>query len=122
MSSVRALLTALMLMPHVVQGQPTNAPAAGPVFAVAYVEMRATEAEAGRAALALYLGPLSIDSPAAWPSSSSLRRDGPGTSPCSRPGATSPRSTPATPRQSDNSWKPCSQSASATTTSGPTNP
>ena len=54
MSSVRALLIALMLMPYVVQGQPTNAPAAGPVFAVGYVEMRAKEAEAGRTALARY--------------------------------------------------------------------
>jgi quinol monooxygenase YgiN len=53
-SSVRALLIALMLMPYVVQGQPTNAPAAGPVFAVGYVEVRPKETEAGRAALARY--------------------------------------------------------------------
>jgi len=58
MSSVRALLIALMLMPYVVQGQPTNAPAAAPVFAVGYVETRAKEAEAGRTALARYAAAL----------------------------------------------------------------
>ena len=54
MLSVRALLTALMLMPYVTQGQPTNAPTAGTVFAVGYVETLAKETEAGRAALARY--------------------------------------------------------------------
>ncbi len=54
MSSVRALLIALMLMPYVVQGQPTNSPAAGAVFAVGYVETLAKETAAGRAALARY--------------------------------------------------------------------
>ena len=54
MSSVRALLIALMLMPYVVQAQPTNAPATGPVFAVGYVEVQAKEAEGGRTALARY--------------------------------------------------------------------
>ena len=54
MSSVRALLIALMLMPYAVQGQQTNAPAAGTVFAVGYVETLPKEAEAGRAALAHY--------------------------------------------------------------------
>ena len=54
MSSVRAFLIALILMPYVAQGQPTNAPAAGPVFAVGYVETRAKEAEAGRTALVRY--------------------------------------------------------------------
>ena len=54
MSSVRALLVALMVMPYSVQGQPTNSPAANPVFAVGYVEIRAKEAEAGGTALARY--------------------------------------------------------------------
>jgi quinol monooxygenase YgiN len=53
-SSVRALLIALMVMPYVVQGQTASAPAAGTVFAVGYVEMRAKETEAGRTALARY--------------------------------------------------------------------
>ncbi len=54
MSSVRALLVALMVMPYAVQGQPTSSPAANPVCAVGYVEIRAQEDEAGRTALARY--------------------------------------------------------------------
>lgn len=54
MLSVRALLIALMLMPYVTQGQTTNTPAAGSVFAVGYVETRANETDAGRTALARY--------------------------------------------------------------------
>jgi len=54
MPSARALLAVLTLMPYVVHGQPTNAPAAGPVFAVGYVETQAREADAGRAALVRY--------------------------------------------------------------------
>ncbi len=54
MSSARALLIALMLMPYVVQGQSTNAPAGGQVFAVGYVEVRGKETEPGRTALAQY--------------------------------------------------------------------
>jgi len=54
MPFARALLAVLMLMPYVAQGQPTNAPAAGPVFAVGYVETQAKQAEAGRAALVQY--------------------------------------------------------------------
>ena len=44
----------LVLMPYVVEGQATNAPPAGAVFAVAYVETRAKEAGAGSVALARY--------------------------------------------------------------------
>lgn len=54
MPFARALLAVLMLMPYIAQGQPTNAPAAGPVFAVGYVETQAKQAEAGRAALVQY--------------------------------------------------------------------
>ena len=54
MSSVRSLLIALLLMPYVAQGQPTNAPAAGAVFAVGYVETTAKGVDVGRAALAGY--------------------------------------------------------------------
>ena len=50
----RALLAVLTLMPYVAHGQPTNAPAAAPVFAVGYVETQAREADAGRAALVRY--------------------------------------------------------------------
>jgi quinol monooxygenase YgiN len=41
-------------MPYLVQGQPANAPTAGLVFAVGYVETQAQGADAGRAALARY--------------------------------------------------------------------
>ena len=54
MPFARALLAVLTLMPYVAQGQPTGAPAAGPAFAVGYVETQAKEADAGRAALARY--------------------------------------------------------------------
>jgi quinol monooxygenase YgiN len=54
MPFARALLALLTLMPHVVEGQATNEPAAGAVFAVGYVETQAKEAEAGSAALARY--------------------------------------------------------------------
>src|SRR5690349_811797 len=54
MPFARALLAVLTLMPYVAHGQATNAPAAGPVFAVGYVETQAKEADAGRAALARY--------------------------------------------------------------------
>ena len=54
MPFARALLAVLTLMPYVAHGQPTNAPAAGPLFAVGYVETQAKEAAAGRAALARY--------------------------------------------------------------------
>src|SRR5689334_11875998 len=54
MPFARALLAFLTLMPYVAIGQPTSAPAAGPVFAVGYVETQARETDAGRAALARY--------------------------------------------------------------------
>ena len=54
MPSARALLVALTLMPYVAEGQPTSPPAASPFFAVAYVETRADQADAGSAALARY--------------------------------------------------------------------
>jgi quinol monooxygenase YgiN len=54
MPSARALLAALSLMPYVAAGQPSPTPAAGPVFAVGYVETLASKAEAGSAALAQY--------------------------------------------------------------------
>ena len=54
MAFARVLLAVLTLMPYVAGGQPTNAPAAGAVFAVGYVETQAKEADAGRAALARY--------------------------------------------------------------------
>ena len=54
MPFARALLVALTLMPYVAHGQPANAPAAGPLFAVGYVETQSKEAAAGRAALARY--------------------------------------------------------------------
>lgn len=50
----RALLVALTLMPYVAEGQPSPAPTAGLVFAVAYVETLAAQANAGSAALARY--------------------------------------------------------------------
>jgi quinol monooxygenase YgiN len=49
-----AVIIASMLMPYVGAAQPTNAPGAGAVFAVGYVEMQAKEAEAGRTALTRY--------------------------------------------------------------------
>lgn len=54
MPFARALLAALTLMPYFAQAQPSNAPAAGGVFAVGYVETQAKAADAGRAALARY--------------------------------------------------------------------
>ena len=54
MPFARALFAVLTLMPYVAHGQPTNAPAAGAVFAVGYVETQPREADAGRAALARY--------------------------------------------------------------------
>ena len=54
MPSTRALLVALTLMPYVAAGQPTPTPAAGPVFAVGYVETMAIQADAAGAALARY--------------------------------------------------------------------
>src|SRR5262245_40581602 len=54
MPFARALLAVLTLMPYVATGQPTNAPAAGSVLAVGYVETQAKGADAARAALARY--------------------------------------------------------------------
>ncbi len=51
MTPFRTLLAALMLLPSLANGQ---SPAAGGVFAVAYVETDASAAAAGRAALELY--------------------------------------------------------------------
>ena len=54
MPSARAFLVALALMPYVAEGQQGTAPAAGPFFAVGYVETLGTQADAGSAALARY--------------------------------------------------------------------
>jgi len=54
MPSTRALLVALTMMPYVAAGQSTTTPAAGPLFAVGYVETLAAQADAGSAALARY--------------------------------------------------------------------
>ena len=54
MPFARALLAVLTLMPYVADAQPTDAPAAGTVFAVGYVETQARQADAARAALARY--------------------------------------------------------------------
>ena len=68
MPFARALLAILTLMPYVAGAQPTNAPAAGTVFAVGYVETQAKEADAAHSALARYrqalerqLGCLGVD-------------------------------------------------------------
>ena len=81
MPFARALLAVLTLMPYVSHGQPTDAPAAGAVFAVGYVETQAKAADAGRAALSRATGKPSSDSPAASGSIYSSKRIGPGTSP-----------------------------------------
>ena len=54
MPFARALLAVLTLMPYIAEGQPTNAPAATPVFAVAYVEAQAKAADGARSALGRY--------------------------------------------------------------------
>ena len=54
MPFARALLALLTLMPYVAEGQATNEPPVGAVFAVAYVETQAKEADAGSDALASY--------------------------------------------------------------------
>ena len=54
MPFARALLAVLTLMPYVAEAQSTNAPAAGAVFAVGYVETQAKAADAASAALGRY--------------------------------------------------------------------
>ena len=54
MPFARAVLAVLTLMPYVAEAQSTNAPAAGAVFAVGYVETQAKAADTASAALGRY--------------------------------------------------------------------